>query len=293
MTTGTALADPRPRPSATGDAAATLRRELGDFLRSRRERITPEEAGLPGGGRRRTPGLRREEVALLAGVSTTWYTWLEQGRDITASAQVLRALGRVLRLSATENQYVATLMRPGSEPDVDPGTAVPEHVHRLLTHLEPWPAFVQDLRGDVLAYNRTYGNLLCRLDDIDPRDRNCLWLSFTDPEWIAAVGDELDEFRAHLVGLHRARLAHRGADPTCRDLVERLSACSEEFAELWARHDVADRRDRTHKTFHNRHVGTVVFDVTTLWTGPSEGARLLVYEPSDPVTAERVARIPA
>src|SRR6266536_2700881 len=125
------------------DPDAVRRSELSAFLRSRRERITPAQAGLPAGGRRRTPGLRREEVAQLAGVGVTWYTWLEQGRDINASEQVLDAIAATLHLDPIERHC----------------KAISEPLLRMIRQLEPFPASIQNARTDVLAYNRTYDML--------------------------------------------------------------------------------------------------------------------------------------
>jgi transcriptional regulator with XRE-family HTH domain len=141
--------------------AGQLRRtELAAFLRSRRERITPEEAGLPRGGRRRTPGLRREEVAQLAGVGVTWYTWLEQGSDIHASEQVLDAVARTLMLDPHEKSHLFTLAG-AQEPTIEQECqALSPAVQVLLDRLEPYPACVQNARFDVLAFNRCYGQMI-------------------------------------------------------------------------------------------------------------------------------------
>src|SRR3954447_7018272 len=120
------------------------RAELGEFLRARREALRPADVGLPPGGRRRTPGLRREEVALLAGVSVTWYTWLEQGRRINASTDVLRSIGRVLRLDVAGQQHLLSLARPVGEapPSIASPDEVPSALRRLIESFEPAPAYV-------------------------------------------------------------------------------------------------------------------------------------------------------
>src|SRR5947199_5879920 len=135
----------------TGMGTDAVRRgELAAFLRSRRERITPDQVGLPPGGRRRTPGLRREEVAQLAGVGVTWYTWLEQGRDIHASEQVLDAIANTLRLDPNERSHLFTLAGLPEAPGLRECRAVPEPVHVMLRQLEPFPACVQNARTDIL-----------------------------------------------------------------------------------------------------------------------------------------------
>src|SRR5690349_24307024 len=131
---------------------AVRRRELASFLRSRRERISPEQVGLPAGGRRRTPGLRREEVAQLAGVGVTWYTWLEQGRDINASEQVLQAIARTLRLDPHEHTHLFRLAgAPEPEREKDCLVITPS-LALMLEKLEPYPVTIRNARYDLLAY---------------------------------------------------------------------------------------------------------------------------------------------
>src|SRR5579875_2262056 len=171
-----------PRVPAVGRRstdAQLRRRELGAFLRSRRERLTPADVGLPQSGRRRTPGLRREEVASLAGVGMTWYTWLEQGRDINASGQVLEAIARTLLLDAHERTHLYTLAGvtpPGVASD---GHAITPQVRAAIDRLHPFPAFVSNGRYDLLAYNRAYQALIGDLDALPVEERNSLWIMFT------------------------------------------------------------------------------------------------------------------
>ncbi|NHN56154.1 helix-turn-helix domain-containing protein [Calidifontibacter sp. DB0510] len=278
-------------PAIATDPDQARRAELGSFLRSRRERLTPEQLGLPPTGRRRTPGLRREEVAQLANVSTTWYTWLEQGRDISVSAQVVLSLARALRLSPVERQYLSTLTHTPVQQQKTQCTAVSPVVQAMLDQLSPWPAFVQDLRGDILAYNLTYGHLLCDLDALPAEDRNCVWLAFTNEEWRVGLGDRVTEVRSYLVSAQRTRMAHTPNDRTSQDLVRRLQSVSEEFTRLWARHDVTNTADHPRKTFINPIVGELRFDVADLWLGPREGTRLLNYQPADQRTADRVRQL--
>ena len=150
-------------PRRRGASTVLRRNELAAFLRSRRERITPEDVGLPGGHRRRTAGLRREEVAQLAGVGVTWYTWLEQGRPIRASVQVLEAVARTLRLDAVERQH---LFRLAEAPDTatagDGGPRLPPQIQAILDGLNPMPASVVTERFDILAWNAAYAVLIPR-----------------------------------------------------------------------------------------------------------------------------------
>src|SRR5690606_11582000 len=159
--------------------AVERRRELGAFLRSRRERRRPEAVGLPVGDRRRTPGLRREEVAMLAGMSVTWYTWLEQGRNVQPSRQVLGSLADVLGLDDVETAH---LFRLAGEvpPRVGPASAaVADHEQAMLDRLDPNPALLLDRRLDVVAWNRGAVVLYGDLASLDADRRNILWLTFT------------------------------------------------------------------------------------------------------------------
>lgn len=278
---GTTPAAGTPAAGATHPASAddVRRHELAAFLRSRRERITPEQVGLVRGRRRRTPGLRREEVAQLSAVGVTWYTWLEQARPIQVSPQVLDALARALLLDRDERAHLFAL---AGAADPAPGSAcrtVTPALWAMLEQLEPVPACVQNSRYDILAYNRTYGRLMCDLDALPPEDRNCLWLSFTNDEWRAALGN-LDETIRLMAGKFRAAMAEHLAEPAWKTLLGRLKAASPEFCEVWDRHDVVAAGDKT-KRFLNPHVGRLNLAHTSLWLGPSAGPRLVTYVPVD------------
>ena len=230
--------------STVAPASDVRRHELAEFLRSRRERITPEQVGLPPGRRRRTPGLRREEVAQLSAVGVTWYTWLEQARDIQVSPQVLDALARALLLDPSERSHLFAL---AGALDPAPNTACPSvtpALRAMLDQLGPIPACVQNSRYDILAYNSTYGRLLCDLDALPPEDRNCLWLAFTNDDWRASVVD-LAETNRVMAAKFRASMAEHLAEPAWKALLARLEGASPEFREVWARHEVVghERQD--------------------------------------------------
>jgi transcriptional regulator with XRE-family HTH domain len=155
------------------------RAELANFLRSRRERISPQDVGLPSGARRRTPGLRREEVAVLAGVGLSWYTWLEQGREISVSATFLENLSRTLKLDAAERRHLFLLAHHRHPPE--PGKTwcvVPPLVHRLMADLPMRPAYVLNLRWDVLAWHAAADKVFA-FSSVPTERRNFLWLLFT------------------------------------------------------------------------------------------------------------------
>lgn len=267
------------------------RHELAGFLRSRRERITPEQVGLPRGRRRRTPGLRREEVAQLSAVGVTWYTWLEQARDIQVSPQVLDALARALLLDRSERTHLFSLAGAvDPTPDADCPSITPA-LREMLWQLDPIPACIQNSRYDILAYNRTYGRLLCDMDAVAPEDRNCMILSYTNPDWRSAVVD-LPEMNRVMAAKFRGAMAEHLAEPAWKALLGRLEAASAEFREIWARHEVVGPGGRT-KLFRNTHVGLLRLDHTDLWLGPSTGPRMVTYAPADEESRERLRRLHA
>ncbi|MFD9262231.1 helix-turn-helix transcriptional regulator [Streptomyces sp. NPDC059538] len=263
------------------------RHELAEFLRSRREQITPEQVGLVRGPRRRTPGLRREEVAHLSSVGVTWYTWLEQARDIQVSAQVLDAVARALLLDVSEREHLFALAGsldpapPADCPSVTPA------VRALLDQLGHIPACVQNSRYDTVAYNATYGRLLCDLDRKPPEDRNCMWLAFTDPEWREAVVD-LPSTHRIMAARFRAAMAEHLAEPAWTTLLARLEGASAEFRKVWARHEVVGGQVAKAKYIRNAHVGMLHVEHTNLWLGPRTGPRLVTYVPLDEETRERL-----
>jgi transcriptional regulator with XRE-family HTH domain len=222
--------------------------------------------------------LRREEVALLAGVSVSWYTWLEQGRPVNASADVLDALARALRLDPVERAHLFDLTgAPGRAP-VEPGRdAVPGTVARLLVLLEPAPAYVLGPRWDLLAWNGPFTRLYRGVDHLSAEDRNLVWVLFTDPDVRALVGDWDDEARRVLSQFRASTAAWRG-DPAVRRLVDRLLAASPEFAAWWPRHDVAGFESHR-RVFHHPAAGTLAFDQQQLVPSGEPDLRVVVHLP--------------
>ncbi|MEU9172711.1 helix-turn-helix transcriptional regulator [Streptomyces sp. NPDC048420] len=275
----------------TASAAAVRRHELAAFLRHRREHITPEQVGLPRGRRRRTPGLRREEVAHLSAVGVTWYTWLEQARDIQVSVQVLDALARTLLLDPVERAHLFQL---AGAVDPTPATTCPSitpGLRLVLDQLGPIPACVSNSRYDILAYNRTYGLLLCDLDTVPPEDRNAMLLSYTHEEWRSSIV-HLEEVHRLMAARFRAGMAGHLAEPAWKTLLKRLRCESAEFREVWDRHEVGASRPRR-KEFVNRYVGRIAVDHTDLWLGPETGSRMVTYAPADEESRRRLEKLHA
>ena len=255
------------------------RRELGEFLLSRRRQTAPSTVGLPASGSRRTPGLRREEVALLAGVSHTWYTWLEQGRDIRPSRQVVDALARTLRLSAAEHEYVLRLSGNGGAPAAGALEAMPGHLQRLLDALGPSPAYAITSSWSMVGWNAAYEHLYPGVAALPAGSRNLLWVVFTDPAVRDLLGDWAADSRRFLTQF-RAEVGPRLADPEVVDLVTRLQAASPDFREGWASHDV-DRFSSTERRFEHPLVGTLVLEHHQLTPADAPGLQLVVYTPAE------------
>ncbi|HZX04228.1 helix-turn-helix transcriptional regulator [Kribbella sp.] len=262
------------------------RHELGVFLRSRRERIRPDEVGFAPGGRRRTPGLRREEVALLAGVGVTWYTWLEQGRDINVSAQVLEAIADTLRLDRQERNHLFTLAGLQVGPTRGECAVLPASVQKTLDAVTPYPALVLNSRYDILAFNEAYCRVVLDLREIPVEERNMLWVTFVSREWRCSFV-ESESMKLHMVAGFRAAMADHVGEPAWQDLVERLRAGSPLFAELWERYEVAAPSTRI-KLLENASAGVLRIEPVNLWLSQLGQIRATVYTPADEETEAKL-----
>jgi len=267
------------------------KQELGAFLRSRRERLRPEDVGLPSGPRRRTPGLRREEAAVLAHISTEYYVRLEQGRAPRPSGEVLAAIAGALRLTDAESDHLHVLA--GTAPartglhrrDVRPS------ILALLERLPQTAAFVTSAAFEVLAWNDLAAALMEDFAELAPEERNLARRAFLGPALANAplygISDAA-EFRQHVVMELRATLARYPADPVVAGLVAELRDGSPEFARLWARHDVQAPQVLT-KTFRHPVVGEITVDCDAL-TLSDRGQRLVLYSaPAGSRAAEALA----
>jgi transcriptional regulator with XRE-family HTH domain len=273
--------------------SSARRTELAAFLRSRRERISPEDAGLPPGTRRRTAGLRREEVAQLAGVGVTWYTWLEQGRPINASVQVLDAIARALRLDTVERGHLFRLADvPGASgpgPADCPECPLPPQVQTILDAI-PYPASVLTERFDLIAWNRIYAALFPRLVETPAADRNTLLSCLTAPACCSPIPQ--DQYSATLIGQLRAGYGKHVGDPAWTHFIRRLEALSPEFATLWAAQDVTWPASYA-KRFRHPTLGTITATSTSFAVNAIPGARMVIYTPDDPASQRSIARLAA
>ncbi|WFF42036.1 XRE family transcriptional regulator [Salinicola endophyticus] len=254
---------------------ARTRPALSEFLRTRRERIAPETVGLPAGTRRRTPGLRREEVAALAGVGVTWYTWLEQGREIGVSSAFLDSLARALQLDAAERRHLFLLTH--QRPPVEPGRTwcqLPPLVARLMNDLTTRPSYVMNLRWDVLAWNpaaaRVFG-----FERQPAEYRNLLWMLFTDDALRRVIADWSTQAPRMLSSFRRDH-ARAGDDPAIGQLVSELTAHSPEFRQWWRRHEV-DAPCQGVRALDLPDLGEIDFEHTSLIVDESRHLRLVVY----------------
>jgi transcriptional regulator with XRE-family HTH domain len=254
------------------------RAELADFLRTRRASLQPDDVGLPDGGRRRTPGLRREEVAQLAGVGSTWYTWLEQGRDVRASLEVLEAICRALRLSPAERVHLILLGRGEEAPPCSaPAERVSATLRRVIENLGANPAFVLGRRWDYLAWNRATGVLFGDLGSVPRAARNHVWLTFMDPARRELFPDWEQSARL-CVAKFRADSARHLGDPAFEEMILGLRKSSPEFCRFWKRHEVA-RGSAGRKELRHPVAGKLVFEHAVF--GPQEAPeqRLILYTP--------------
>jgi transcriptional regulator with XRE-family HTH domain len=272
----------------SNDAPASERRraELGKFLRARRERLTPADFGMPAGLRRRTPGLRREELALLAGVGVSWYTWLEQGREINVSTQVLDALARTLRLDRAERWHMYVLAEAVPVAVSSGRCPLTDAVTEILRALDPLPAAVTNSRFDIIAENDAFEDLFRYWHSLPCIHHNTLWCVLTEP----TARDQFqgyDEHARYLVARLRAAYARHVGEPDWEEDIRRLSSLSNEFTELWARHDVAEFQPRL-RTFIHPQAGELTFTMSELQVPASQEARLVVYTPADDETRKRL-----
>jgi transcriptional regulator with XRE-family HTH domain len=258
---------------------ARRREELADFLRTRRASIKPEDVGLPDGGRRRTPGLRREEVAQLAGVGATWYTWLEQGRDVRASLDVLEALARALRLTPAERSHLILLGRGEQAPPCKaPAEQVSPALRSLIANLGDNPACLLGRRWDYLAWNRAFELVFSWEPGDDPLSRNHVWMTFMDPARRKLFPDWKHGARL-CVAKFRADTARSIGDPAFEELTEALRGSSPEFRKWWNRHEVAGSGEGRKEILHPT-AGRLVFHHGVFRHGELSDQRLVLYSPA-------------
>ncbi|MET8296535.1 helix-turn-helix transcriptional regulator [Streptomyces sp. NPDC001272] len=263
--------------TAAPQVSGFLRRaKLRHFLRTRRERILPEEVGLVNFERRRTPGLRREEVAALAGVGVSWYTWLEQGRDIHVSEQIVHAISNALRLDGSERRYFFRLagLNPPRRTEEECGDDVFQHKRALVEGWSSSPAYLADRYGRIELANGSARSLF-RLHTVGDSGDTCLEKFFTDAQTRAKYPDT-ERVARGLVASFRAQSIRFPDDPEFGRIAERLCRMSPKFAELWDRHEVDDPYQNVRRIAHP-HTGVMIFDRVQMRIPECSESVLTVY----------------
>ncbi|GIH18056.1 helix-turn-helix transcriptional regulator [Rugosimonospora africana] len=253
------------------------RPQLAEFLRSRRSRVQPGDVGLAAGGRRRTPGLRREEVARLAGISVDYYSRLEQARGPRPSRQVLGALARALRLYDAERAHLYHLAGEVPVPPTGPSPDVPAGILHLLDRLDDTPAYVIDAKYEILAWNLMAAALLGDPTTWPPGRRNMIWNLFTGEYSAMALADpESSTFADECVAELRGAAARYPEDPGIHLLISRLRAASPEFVRRWEQLRVCVRPGSTIKRVRHPVIGELVLECEVLDIA-GHGQRLIIY----------------
>jgi transcriptional regulator with XRE-family HTH domain len=271
-------------------AGPPVNSELGDFLRRMRERASPQALGLSVSRRRRAPGLLREEVAQAAGISATWYTWLEQGRRVRASVEVLDALAQALQLDTTERGHLLALARPDLQSSfTNPADASGVALARWVASL-PQPAYAFDENWDLRCFNSAADRLFGPFDLADPMGRNLLRRIFLDTRWQSLFEDWDGIARASL-GQYRNFNATRLQSPAVAAMVAELSRRSPRFAALWAERPLAPPALRQKLVRHPQH-GLLAFEFVVLRPEAAEaGVRVSLYSAADAHTAAVLAAL--
>ncbi|MEP9352812.1 helix-turn-helix transcriptional regulator [Xanthobacter sp. KR7-65] len=264
-------------------------RPLGGFLKDRRGRLDPAAFGFPP-GRRRTPGLRREEVAQRANISATWYTWLEQGRGGAPSADVLERIARALMLTEVEREHLF-LLGLGRAPEARyrRSDAVTPRLQRVLDALDPSPALIRTATWDVVAWNRAAAAMLTDYGKLPPDRRNVLRFIFLDPRVRAAQSD-WEGVARFVVGAFRIDAARAGAAAEVQPLVEELCRLSPEFAAMWRDNEVYGQGEVV-KQIRHPILGPVTLEYSAFAVDGRPDLSMVVYTPPLPEDAERIRKL--
>ncbi|UJF31552.1 helix-turn-helix transcriptional regulator [Paenibacillus hexagrammi] len=263
---------------------------LSQFLIAHRARLQPGDVGLPAGSRRRTPGLRREEVAQIANVSTTWYTWLEQGREIKMSVQVLERIAYALKLNEDERQYMfmLALEQPAPAAVVDSPPAISPALHRILSELRECPAIVFDRRCHIVGWNQAAATVFLDFERIPAEERNMIWLLFTRKE-LKALAANWNEFVRGFLGMFRAFYGQYAGDNWYSDFIQKMLDTNPEFKTFWNHNDVSSA-PKVLVEFRHAKVGKMLFDLTTLHVQGPTDLRCSVYTPAPESETEQKLR---
>ncbi len=265
------------------------RAELSQFLQSRRARIQPEQVGLPSNGRRRAPGLRREELVQLANVGLTWYTWLEQGRNVNASDEVLTSIAQALQLTPDEKAYLFGLAQSHrqSQPLIK---QVSPTLQQILDDWQICPAYIINSRWDIIAWNRMACWVFCDFAALSPQECNILWFLFQHP-LARKIHIDWEQQAKGAIALFRASTEQYLGESWFTEFVNKLQQQSSEFRQWWIKHEVQAVHS-TRKELNHSELGWLVFQPTTLYAADSPNLRLMVYTPfPEADTATKLAKL--
>ena len=261
---------------------------LGTYLRDRRMKLDPAALGFPA-ERRRTPGLRREEVAQRANISPTWYTWLEQGRGGAPSADVLDRISRALMLTDVEREHLF-LVGLGRPPQAryHEKEGVTPRLQRVLDALDPSPALIRTATWNVLAWNRAATVMLGDYGSLPPDQRNVLRIIFLDPR-ARAVQYDWESVARHVIGAFRVDAARAGAATEVEPLVEELCRLSPEFRMMWRDNEIRDVKGEAIKRIRHPVLGPLAFEYSTFSVDGRTDLSMCVYNPATPADVQKIA----
>lgn len=266
----------------------TRLQEMSDFLKMKRSKIHPHMVGFPTGTRRRTPGLRREEVAQLAGVSTTWYTWLEQGRDIKVSSSVLDAVSNALQLNEDERKYLYALaMDEGMKPDIpfDNKSSISPSLKKILQELRYCPTIITDRRCYIVGWNQAAANVFLDFEQVEEEKRNLIYLVFARKE-LRSLAVNWEHFVRGFLAIFRTYYGQYVADPWYAHFIEKLEKDFPEFHSLWNQSEVSSAPEVLIE-FRHAKVGKMLFNLTSLKVQGKNDLRCSIYTPVDDTSTEK------
>lgn len=260
---------------------------LSEFLKTQRSRIHPQMVGLPMGTRRRTPGLRREEVAQLAGVSTTWYTWLEQGRDIKVSASVLDAISDVLQLNKDERKYLFSLASAEGERhtfSIKEDTIVSPALNKILQELQYCPTIISDRRCHIVGWNQAAAHVFLDFNQIQPEKRNLIQLLFSRKEF-KSLAVNWEHFAKGFLAIFRTYYGQYVADKWYTSFIKEMEQNYAEFHELWNESEVSSAPEVLIE-FRHAKAGKMLFNLTSLQVQGNIDLRCSIYTPVENTETE-------
>ena len=265
------------------------RQVLSDFLKNKRARTTPEAVGIPPGSRRRTPGLRREEVAQLADVSTTWYTWLEQGRDIQVSASVLDGISAALQLNADEKRYLFSLAFENTA-DKDKyameaeGIQLSSSLQKMMSELKYCPVLITDRKCNIVGWNKAAAYVFVDFERIPPEERNVIRLLFTRQEF-RRLAVNWEQFSGGFLSMFRSYYGQYVDDQWYEQFITEMMETYPEFRQMWGQSEVSYAPD-VHLEFRHAKAGKMVYELTSLQVYGADDLRCSIYTPTAGTSTE-------